>query len=242
MIRVFVILKYSIIFCSLFVNVSFSSIRSDSGKNSCDLQSIVTRTFSKDGFHRSLDYFIEVPYIDGYESCKLCVQEIVPDNFYVDPDEINRLVLSGELSVSINDSVDVELPRESAVSFALLLYSDLYEFNGVLVTKLSLPMHVRYHAARPGGGTVTATLNEPTVLLYCPKLACPDFSRVFPCSPGSDEKCLFKTLNITEEGDAKLEVPVGDLHHYFMVGLTTNLVVWLGLLYVLYILLFHFKE
>ncbi|CAH0563481.1 unnamed protein product [Brassicogethes aeneus] len=202
----------------------------------------ITQKISNEGFHREINWLIEVlePTIESWEKtkCKVALRLDVPSGIYVNPDEINALNETEEVSFRISGKVDIEVPAHEAKEHKVYVY-----FNNAYINRISidLPFHLRYQRSQITGGYGKVYLQKPSLLVWCEnnlnKICQKGLKVEAPCEHFSSKQCVWKNLSYDALfDDADLFVPIGDLDHYPIVSIVSLLLGCAGSIYVLSIL------
>ncbi|XP_039292808.1 phosphatidylinositol-glycan biosynthesis class X protein-like [Nilaparvata lugens] len=204
----------------------------------CDFHATMIRSVEKEGFHKELRSLVEIVTTKSTEKlrdCQVAIEENLPSSFYVDPDQLNNLGAYGKVVACANETVDVEKPQFTSPPLKVYVYSSLNTTGNLLVANLVLPIHLRYHKPRAGGGYEVVKISKPRLFLRCPRrLDCPkQGTMVFPCYRCSLNKCSWLEFSFKTNMDPlKVTVPVGDLNHKLIIQLLTFLVTIGGSIYI----------
>ncbi|XP_051154493.1 phosphatidylinositol-glycan biosynthesis class X protein, partial [Leptopilina boulardi] len=134
------------------------------------------------GFHRTLKYDINIKNFE-MNNCHVALYFEFPSSFYVNVDEISKLVRRGQLTACSIGEFNVELFAENAGTQNVTVCSRLIGSNVIL----TLPLHQRYHEPREGGGYIEIKLPKPKLLIGCEeRIKEHRVSKVELCSPCSE--------------------------------------------------------
>jgi len=202
--------------------------------------SMMRRIFNQ-GFHKELSTEIELMLttVSLPERCFLLVEETIPKGMYVDPDQLRDISEFTGLRTYVAANVDVEKPEFEAEVFRLFVFRELEPQENLRVTRVDVPVHLRYHKpreptdlerARHEQPMAIVKMQNPRLLLSCDEehfaTACPERMVSSYCDSSGSTKCEF--LNIPYRANTngvEVSVPVGNLDHTLHVVALTTLVV-----------------
>lgn len=203
---------------------------------------------TESGFHRVL--VTNITLYGNLTSCNLAIEEKFPKNLLINKDELDNLVKNQEIVTRLNVEIDPEASATTAVPFSSYIYlnkshpvTTSTEFSSVYVYKI--PIHVRYHDPKSGGG-FREFRKLPSVLFA----RCPSENNAFslsvskfPCEPHSTEVCDWNSLPFTQKNLLPtLVIPVGNTDYYQTVLFSTHITAYVALLYILYTLFYKISS
>ncbi|CAB3375596.1 Hypothetical predicted protein [Cloeon dipterum] len=204
-------------------------------RNFCHKTATVHRWVSQNGFHRSLQTSIHIPW--NLTGCLILLEEKFPSGAFVDPDELAR-DKKNEVNCVLQH-IDVEAFEPKSKPFRVYSYS-LPITSGQTEVRITLPFHLRYHEAGPKDKEVV--LVQPSLLASCPYLPgevvqnCPGWSEgPAPCVYCSHELCDWTHLPYSSnELEVSLNVPVGNSDHGGVVMVVTAFTLILATIYLIF--------
>ncbi|XP_046965873.1 phosphatidylinositol-glycan biosynthesis class X protein-like isoform X2 [Vanessa cardui] len=190
----------------------------------------------------NLSYYIDFTSDDEeekltYEDCVVGLEQILPAGVYASHDEIKDKRSKELIDTIFQTPVNIELPANNASPIRVQLFSIV---KGGKI-HIYIPVHARYHRAKKGGGTVRNIIPSPELYVMCSdkRLDVCDFPADGPennfCKKDvSKELCPWKQIPATMVTDTLfLDVPIGNIDHYYMVAWGTTVVIVVGSLYLL---------
>lgn len=215
---------------------------------SCNTHATVFRHIWRDGFHVDISYtielLVEVEDAARWENCTFALREYISDSFYVNPDQLSNLHRSGLLNACTLDKIDTEAPQHLSKRLTVYVYGHFQKSQNLIHSTLKMPLHLRYHLPRHGGGYSVAEIKAPTLLVQCEDIVeCRHLMKTkAPCFYCSQEICNWMRIpyqiNIQ---NFTMPVPVGDLNHLNIVTVITYLLTFGGCIYVVLSLLDNSK-
>jgi len=210
------------------------------GDENCPLLSgvyvSVMRRIFKPGIHKQILSEIEIMLTSTLlpEKCSVLVEETIPRGAYVDPDELRDLKVRTGLNTFVPSTVDVEKPEFESEAFRVLIYRHLEVQENLRVTKIMLPVRMRYHrpAAPTKAGeqpTAIVKIQNPRILLNCEGEDITDNctgSKVVTqyCSQ-FESKCQYINLPYKiNVASLEVSVPVGNIEDSSLVVAVTTLI------------------
>ncbi|XP_026492137.2 phosphatidylinositol-glycan biosynthesis class X protein-like isoform X1 [Vanessa tameamea] len=208
----------------------------------CNFNIKITQTLHNEGFHRNLSYYIDFASDDEdekliYEDCVVGLEQILPAGVYASQDEIKDKRSKDLIDTIFQKPVNIELPANNASPIRVQLFSVV---KGGKID-IYIPVHARYHRAKKGGGTVRNIIPSPVLYLMCSnkKLDLCDF----PAAASENnlcknditrELCPWKEIPAIMVTDTLfLDVPIGNIDHFYVVAWGTTVVIVVGSLYLL---------
>ena len=141
------------------------------------------------------------------ERCFLLVEETIPKGMYVDPDQLRDISEFTGLRTFVAANVDVEKPEFEAEVFRLFVFRELEPQENLRITRVEVPVHLRYHKpreptdlerARHEQPMAIVKIQNPRLLLSCDgenfATACPERMVSSYCDSSGSTKCEY--LNI----------------------------------------------
>ncbi|EDV27687.1 uncharacterized protein TRIADDRAFT_53638 [Trichoplax adhaerens] len=197
----------------------------------------IDRSAALEGFHRDLitkiNFRSEVKsnLTSFSDQCSLLLVERLPTGIYVDLDQVAEMErLLKDISVISSDRIDVEKPAHLSTEHLLLVYARINPITDVRSTKVSLPIHLRYHLPQDDwyGYTEVVMPRPMLILIHCDK-ELPEFQcqpkYTAPCSNSNKSSCVWNLLYDNENEDSGneiiLKVPVGIVKHGVLVSIGT---------------------
>lgn len=231
----------AILFAQIKITLIFLlSFISEILTNSCDFDVKVKQDLLNEGFHRNITYEIVFDTTENsngmsLKNCIVALEQVLPAGVYVNPDELSDLRRIGKINALPRNRVNIELPTEHSEPNTVYILGKLIH-NEV---NIWIPVHARYHQAVTGGGMARNEVGAPSIYLRCPDQRLDMCGGPVPktlsflCN-GVKEKCSWKDIPYSMLTDTLVwQVPVGNLDHYYLVGIGTGLVVVVGSLYLL---------
>ncbi|XP_050351029.1 uncharacterized protein LOC126773855 isoform X2 [Nymphalis io] len=204
----------------------------------CNFNVKIKQMLHNEGFHRNLSYYIDFASDDEeenwiYENCAVGLEQVLPAGVYASQDEIKDNGSKDLLHTIFQTPVNIELPANNASPIRFQLFSVVKDSR----THIHIPIHARYHRAKKGGGTVRNIIPPPALFLMCPdkNLNACEFPAIPPennfCKKDitSRELCPWKEIPAVMVTDTLfLDVPIGNIDHYYMVAWGTTVVIVVG--------------
>lgn len=210
--------------------------------------SMMRRIFNQ-GFHKELSTEIELMLttVSLPERCSLVVEETIPKGMYVDPDQLRDISEFTGLRTFVAATVDVEKPEFESEVFRLFVFRELEPQENLRVTRVEVPVHLRYHRpreptdlerARHEQPMAIVKMQNPRLLLACDgenfASACPERMVSSYCDSSGASKCEYLSIPYrANTNGVEVSVPVGNLDHTLHVVALTTLVVSGGTIYLM---------
>ena len=210
------------------------SMHSRVSSSSCPLLdgvfvSVMRRIFQP-GFHKELLTEVELMLTTTLlpEQCTLMIEETMPRGAFIDPDQLREMRYRTGLRSLIPTTVDIEKPEFESESFRVFLFRPLTVEDNLRVTRVQVPVHLRYH--RPANVSMaTVRIPNPRLLLSCHDQEmmeqCGDRVVSSHCDQTGVSQCDWLQLpyNINV-ASIEVGVPVGGVEHTSLVVAITTIV------------------
>ena len=141
------------------------------------------------------------------ERCSLVVEETIPKGMYVDPDQLRDISEFTGLRTFVAANVDVEKPELESEVFRLFVFRELEAQENLRVTRVEVPVHLRYHRpreptdlerARHEQPMAIVKMQNPRLLLACDgenfASACPERMVSSYCDSSGASKCEYLSI------------------------------------------------
>ena len=141
------------------------------------------------------------------ERCSLVVEETIPKGMYVDPDQLRDISEFTGLRTFVAATVDVEKPEFESEVFRLFVFRELEPQENLRVTRVEVPVHLRYHRpreptdlerARHEQPMAIVKMQNPRLLLACDgenfASACPERMVSSYCDSSGASKCEYLSI------------------------------------------------
>ncbi|KAK7580331.1 hypothetical protein V9T40_000960 [Parthenolecanium corni] len=198
----------------------------------------VNQALLNSGFHRSLT--TNITLYANLTWCHLLVEDKFPRNVFINVNEVEDS--ADDIHVRTDQNLDLEATASASNSFSAYIYLNRNEpvqtsteFSSKYI--YTLPVHVRYHDPKTGGGYREFKKHQPTLFARCPtELSLPSSVIVsLPCDHSSAKVCKWTSLPFTQKSVLPpILVPVGDLDHHLPVYVSTHLAAYTGVVIVIY--------
>jgi len=239
------------VFVTLLSTVRASATRTSSCTYLDGIYTSMMRRIFNQGFHKELSTEIELMLttVSLPERCSLLVEETIPKGMYVDPDQLRALSEFTGLRTFVAANVDVEKPEFEAEVFRLFVFRELEPQENLRLTRVDVPVHLRYHKPREPTALEKARheqpmaivkMQNPRLLLACEgenfAAECPDrmVSSYCDSSGSATAKCEYLSLPYKANvNSVEVSVPVGNLDHTLHVVALTTLIVSGGTIYLM---------
>ncbi|XP_033120185.1 phosphatidylinositol-glycan biosynthesis class X protein-like [Anneissia japonica] len=214
--------------------------------------STISREIHLSGFHRYLETKVQLQLssqdFENSLTCHILMIDHLPSGAFVDLDQLeNRLEFGGPQVLAL-EHIDVEKPQylssgHSILSFQTKVFPPTSSnFN----IETAFPIHLRYHrpSNHPTVNFANVTIHPPDMMVRCDsdhgelshqKLD----TRIILglCTAMKKNLCHWQLLQRNESASVILQVPVGQHSDTVVVLLGTVACVFVGVLYLIYILL-----
>jgi len=204
--------------------------------------SVLRRIFGA-GFHKHILSEFELMLTSTIlpERCHVIVEETIPRGAYVDPDELRDLEEKSGLRTHVPATISTEKAEFESDAFRVLVHRNLDVQENLRVTKIMLPIKMRYHRPAPSTNkdnpTAIVKIQNPRILLNCQGEDLTDncSSRIVTgyCS-NFESKCQYINLPYrVNVAGLEVSVPVGNSDHTSLVVAVTTLITCGGTIYLL---------
>jgi len=205
--------------------------------------SVMRRIFNP-GIHKQILSEIELMLTSTLlpEKCHVLVEETIPRGAYVDPDELRELMVKTALSTFVPSSVHVEKAEFESEAFRVFIYRRLEVQENLRVTKIMLPVKLRYHrpAPPPKEGEhpmAIVKIQNPRIMLSCEGEDITDncTGRMVTGYCGQfDSKCQYINLPYKiNVASLEVSVPVGNSEETSLVVAVTTIITCGATIYLL---------
>ncbi|XKL59192.1 hypothetical protein PGB90_000208 [Kerria lacca] len=167
----------------------------------CFVDIVFDQSLLNNGFHRLLRSNITL--YGNITSCTLLVEEKLPKNFFVIKDELEDTTY--EIFATLNQKLDLETISSASNPFSLYVYLNRSQPVTTSLENHSeyfyiLPIHLRYHDPKIGGGYREIKKSMAMLFSRCPDGIVTSSSAVvkFPCKPYSTDICEWSSLPFTQ--------------------------------------------
>ncbi|XP_037530795.1 phosphatidylinositol-glycan biosynthesis class X protein [Nematolebias whitei] len=193
-------------------------VKKDDYQDHCDLKqwlqsSTVSVELNKMGFHREVTTTVELSP-DVLSDVRMLLVYKWPSGVYLDPYQLASLTAQSNWHVLIDSAIDLEAPAHKTSGFLTYVYPTN---TGPTSTKVTIPVHGRYHEPSFVGETFTSVHMEPPELLLRTETCThrnilEPFTVVdAPCTVSNSSMCSWiKTHHQQERSIISFQFPVGD--------------------------------